>query len=72
MKLPGFLQRLVARFDRLTDRRSLSAVEGTPEQQAAEQKRMQECGERIAAVLAEYGYDLAAVAQIQIVPKAKK
>lgn len=60
MRLPGFLQRIVA------------APAPTPEQQAAEAKRMQECGERIAAVLAEYGYDLAAVAQIQIVPKAKK
>lgn len=59
MKLPGFLQRIVA------------APAPTPDQQAAEQRKMQECGERIAAILAEYGYDLAAVAQIQIAPKAK-
>lgn len=59
MRLPGFLQRIIA------------TPASSPEQQAAEAKRMQECGERIAAILDEYGYDLAAVAQIQIVSKVK-
>jgi hypothetical protein len=59
MKLPGFLQRIVA------------APGPTPEQQAADQKRMQECLDKVAAILVEYGYELDTVAQIQIVIKAK-